>query len=1009
MDTSPNVQIYVEGEDDNLEDLNSLDEFIGEESETREDNKYAQKVPPRIQKLRDLRKKSKVSFKQGVQFLAGVELDIQRKAENVLLIEDLYIHWCSYGNKTWLSPLEIISKYEEILLLYNGKRTNIAPFVENLTELAQKNVSPHAFLKYVQNPRMGADFNFRDWIPKHLNSLKIIAGILLELKESPPFDKDILGTDRIKIARDIVLVKYIGKPLSRFSEEALKKTGDLSTYKTSWSTLRLDNTAFLFFLKQNILPLLYSLSGKVDISHLNRILSPLAEIEQLFRINFPEGYLNTINSNPPAIYGKDFEKGFADRRQKGYKYYDFIVETESFLEILKALLRTSSGYFLLSWYSGILTGRKDPELASKIAKLISILRDTGGKYIYTWHTRKLIGKAPKDRDAYIELVEANDGADPAYPDFNRLFATPQESYENVYLQELAQKIGIPLSEFKDPTKIIFKDLLNAYTRLHPKSLPIIERFREDVCSGKDSLWAKPDLSEFDSLGNTVHPLFLRSVIRGIGTNFSNNLKAANFTALFSRFPINNPIKFNINTNFNIPYKEISDIDKFKEEEIRSKVNTKLILSVMNPFLEKKPVSIDNLIPFLNKENINLRETLESKTEEKKQLEFQLKAHGEENEANKSDIKTLKDQIKKLEKSIKFIEEKKNHFEDLLNTYPTLNEHEKFLTALQYSGFSAEPGSEANQFCISLCIQRYAEDEIFKNQLAYLQDDIQPDLLQFVQLNYFLNTLEKCRDLIQQDKNLEKILTNKENRLHSLLVPYIITKNKKLTFESIDAAFNKLTAGGKLNSEKSKWQDILENTKKNLNKKFHKFKLFVSKTSLDAYYGDMGGICLSGYPDEIKKDGVFVIRLINENDSIISGMALAILSGGGIQSRGIKNYIAAFALNPLMSLLSGFSYRNQLYFYIQFRKVLEELAKETNFPVALMGIHTYGIISNNSGFSDMILNYEQQKKHPAIEIPDAKGVHVLYDESQFQKALLIIEPDKPHTFTADPAINYYNYV
>ena len=95
--------IYTEGEEDNLEILSDLEEFLGDNGESREENKYAVKVSPRLQKLRDIRKSAKVSISQSSQFLASVELDIKRKAENVLLIEELYIHWCSHGNKLFLS------------------------------------------------------------------------------------------------------------------------------------------------------------------------------------------------------------------------------------------------------------------------------------------------------------------------------------------------------------------------------------------------------------------------------------------------------------------------------------------------------------------------------------------------------------------------------------------------------------------------------------------------------------------------------------------------------------------------------------------------------------------------------------------------------------------------------------------------------------------------------------------------------------------------------------------
>ena len=1001
--------IYTEGEEDNLEILSDLEEFLGDNGESREENKYAVKVSPRLQKLRDIRKSAKVSISQSSQFLASVELDIKRKAENVLLIEELYIHWCSHGNRTWLSPNEIISKYEEVLLLFNGKRSSIAPFVQNLTELAEQNISPHAFLRYVQNPRMGADFNWRDWGTKHLPALKLIAEVLIEFKRSPPFNQEVLGTDTVKMARDIVLVKYAGKPLARYPEEVLKGGIAILQYIQNWSKLKMNNSTFLLFLKRNILPVLYAVSGKVDLPHLNRILVCLPEVEELFCENFPEGYLNSLSAYAPTIYGSDFEKGFEERRSKGYKYYDFVVETESFLKILSALLKTNSGYFLLPWFSKILLGKKDPELADKIAELLNALDDRGGKHIYSWHTKKFLNLSILERQAYIELVLASNGADPAYPNYNVLFAHPEDTSEKSYLLQLAQNLGIPLFSFgQDKTSISFRNLLNVYTKKFPVSAPILEGFRKDICSGLDREWDTLKLNEFDSLGDKAHPLFLRSVIRGMGVNFSHGIKASNFSNLFAQFSISKPNPYHIHTEFKIPLHEIGNLDKFKEEEIGKKVNRKLVLSVLSAFLEEPVVSSDNFVPFLNSESIELRKSEENKTEEFRQAELEVKFLEDTENPDKKILKQKKDSLKKLEKSLFFIREKRNHYEEILSIFPRLEEEEKFLVTLLIAGFITEPGTELYFFAVNRIVYRYHEEKRLKDQLQYLKEDIVPDTLNYTQVCFFLNTLELCKNLLQTDKDLVNIQSDPEHRLHELLKPYIITKNKKLSSESLDAAFNKLSASGKLNAERSKWQDILENTEKRIKEKKSSFKLLLSKTSIDAYYGDMGGICLSNYPAEIKKEGFYVVRLISKDEDLIVGISLAVLANAGIPSLGIKSYWGVFAFNPLSSLLSSFSYRNQLYFYLQYRKVLEQLSTKTALPIVIVGVDSHGIVSNNSSFKDLILRYEERKKKPAQKILDANGISLYYDEANYKKGLLIIDPSDKLTFTADSSIQVYGY-
>lgn len=1005
--TNPPV-LYIEGEEDNQEMLSEL-ESSTEDEISKEDNKYAEKVPPRIQKLRDIRKKSQVSFSQGIRFLANVELDIKRKNENSLLIEDLYIHWCKNGNKTWLSPGEIISKYEEVLLLYNGKRNVISPFIKELIAIAEQGISPHAFLRYVINPRMGNDFNWREWGAKHLNPIKIIAQILLQLKQASPFDKEILGTSNVRIARDICLVKYVGKPLARFSEEALKNKNQIDQYISYWANLKLDNTFFLTFLKRNVLPILYALSGKVDLQHLNRILIFLPDVEELFKSNFPEGFLDSTIKTPPMIYGKDFEKGFEERRNKGYKYYDFVVETESFLEILKALLGTTSGYFLMPWFSGILIGRKDAQLASRIAQLVSAIRDDGGKYIYTWHTRKLLSKPPTERDIYIELVRSNNGVDPTYPNIQNLFTHPEEASENEYIIQLANKLGIPLSELGPSNyRYSFRDLIKAYIKRNPSSEKILEKFRIDICNGNDKNWNNANISEFDSLGNTVHPMLLRSAIKGMGMNFSSGIKAPNLSMLYATFPVIKAKPLLVETEFKIPTHEIKSLDKFKEEEIKKKVNIQIILSAISPFMEEALVSEDNFIPFLNKEFVQLREPEEAKAEEKRKLELEINNLETSESKDNDEIKKTKELLKKADKALKFISDKRKHYENILNNFPLLSITEKFITTLLIASSITETGSDLYSFVISLLLNRYQKDLRLSEQLKFLREDIVPETLNFNQVNYFLNTLEQCKALLQNDKEIEKIQIDSRSKLHELLMPYIIIKNKKLTLESIDAAINKLASTGKLNSEKSKWQDILENTEKKLERDFSSYKLFISKTSVDAYYGDMGGICLANYPGEIKKDGFYVIRLLNKEQGIINGMSLAVLTSGGIPSLGFKTYWAAFAFNPLSSLISSYSSRNQLYFYLHYRKELEKLSESTKIPIVLVGVDTYGILSNNSNFRDIILKYEERKEIRAKKISDANGISLYYDEKSYRQAMLIIDPSDKKTFTADSYIQKYRY-
>ena len=170
--------------------------------------------------------------------------------------------------------------------------------------------------------------------------------------------------------------------------------------------------------------------------------------------------------------------------------------------------------------------------------------------------------------------------------------------------------------------------------------------------------------------------------------------------------------------------------------------------------------------------------------------------------------------------------------------------------------------------------------------------------------------------------------------------------------------------------------------------------------MDSYYGEMGATCLSVKPDAIKQRNFFNIRLVSEIDKEIVGMALLFGSNSGLESynKNIKYFWHAFAFNPLRSLLFHLSLKQQLYLYLQYRKLLEKVSLSTGKVTVLSGISTWGIVSNDDSFRDLILSYEL--KAAPVRVHDACGLKLYYDEEQFADALVIIDPGKPETFRAE---------
>jgi hypothetical protein len=277
-------------------------------------------------------------------------------------------------------------------------------------------------------------------------------------------------------------------------------------------------------------------------------------------------------------------------------------------------------------------------------------------------------------------------------------------------------------------------------------------------------------------------------------------------------------------------------------------------------------------------------------------------------------------------------------------------------------------------------------------LNFLRDDISVDVISYQQLIYLLNLLDTLFYALNGDLKIKELLED-DTVLQPILEPYLITKKKQVNLDALDAAAKKMTYYAPIQAERAKWQDILDKMEQKDEKYFHNMVIYTSKTFIDSYYGDMGGICLSGHPEQILRPGFYVQRLVDISEQQIIGMSVLHLSSGGFGSARVqaKNYWQAFAFNPLSSILKHYSEGQQLYLYLQFRLNMEKVAWATKLPVALSGIDTgWGLISNNGCFCDLIRSYEYSKP-TARKVTNAKGLSVYYSADEFAAALVIIDP------------------
>ena len=947
---------------------------------------------PRLKALRQRMNMSEIRISQSMPFLAVVQLDLMRRQP--IGLKELFIIWLEKGNSKWLNPFRKyrgLDMLEEVLLKYQGDLQILRPFITLLKKLSGEKISPASFVSYVLLPRMQGDYNWRKWSENHLEALNIIADLIISAKSKPPFNRSYSGSGQSPLLWDIVLVRYIGQPIARYSLAQLSDKEMLNAYQEAWQKISLNNSISIYFMRYNVLNFIYAMSGKIDLIQLTAIITQLPDIERSFIENFPRGIYKIKKIQDMNLFNYDIHKDLHARERRGYHSLDFTEEVKAYLNIIKTLFEKNTGVYLCAYYARLLQSYKDPVLAIAIEQLVRAIDDRGGMYIYKWHTKKLLSKIKTEMLPYIEFIIENNGCDPEYPIVNLLFRNEETALETQAVLSDAESLGLQ-KYFAGVKSVSYKDLFNAYIIEYPENKDIIADYQQQLLSGEDRLWTSEYLETLDQLSPFLHRPLLRSVIRGIGTGFSFGVKSANFSGLLNRYvAVQTQKTIDIRTTFNMPIKPLSRVSSDKDVQARKQINLLLIEKIWTILRDPEPAVAQGAGPYIYKQLLKLENPLEKASVEQADLEKELQTVTDEELR-----KQISKKLAKKTKTIQTLQTKKQEFTAILDVFEMLNNEQKFIAALIIAGTLERTDEEFAAYAIGLLLQRYIEEESIVSRITFLKEDVSIDALTYEQLSFLLNLLETLFFVLREDKKINTLLnTDKKtnNRLHEILRPYIITKKKQVTADALDAAAKKITGYAALQEERAKWQSILDKLESKDKSYFHQMELYTSKTFMDSYYGDMGGICLSGHPEMVRRPGFFIQRLADKTDKEIIGMSILFLSDQGFSERKIKtkHFWQVFAFNPLSSVLYRCNLEQQLYLYLQFRLNMEKLAWQTKLPVLITGIDTSsGLISNSSSFGTLIHQYETSKR-TARKVYDAKGLAVYYDEVEYAYALVIIDP------------------
>ena len=955
-----------------------------------------QDLSPGNVKLRTLFKKidaSKINRSAITPFLAAVEIDMERPYS--IGLKKLFTLWLERGNKYWLNPMDKnngLGLLEEILFKYQGDVHVLAPFVGLLTELAREGISPRSFSEYVILPRMRQDYNWRKWQESHLEALRIISRLIINAKDHPPFNQEHLGSGHTRLARDIVLVRYIGRPLAQFQVTQLRDDEKLESYMQAWQKISLHEPLSLYFMRNNALHFIYSMSGKIDLVQLTAVVEQLPDIERAFTSAFPDGNIKLKKIQAINLYDYDIDFALQERRKSGFHSLDFALEIRAYFNIVKALLEKPTGVYLCAYYAGLLKRYKNPFIAETIFNLVRVIDDCGGMHIYKWHTKKLLEKPRDSMRDYLGFIEENNGCDPEYPRLGLLFRDEETARETLDVFELADNFGLAdNSGLKDRESVSYKDLLNAYIEEYPDTADLIDDFQQQMLVGRDRQWNGEYTQKLDILSGNKKSLYgplLRSVIRGIGSGWMYISKSSCFTQLLEKYgSIHTQLFINARSSFDMPVKPVGGTSAQRDAQARKQVNLSPVEKIWQSLCNTEQGNVNNTLAFINRWSIELNEPLDKAFDKKVSFEKEMRENEDEEIRKK-----LERDIAKQDKAIGALQEKKQHYTKVIEQFDALDDEQKFIASLVLAGAAGMTDEQFSSVVTALLLQRYKHLESIASRLNFLLEDISVDVISYQQFTFLLNFLETLFFVLREDSQVAGLL-EEDTVLQEILEPYIITKNKRITIDALDAAAKKMTGYAALQAERAKWQGIIVSMEEKDEKYFHSMEIYTSKTFIDSHYGDMGGICLSSQPDQILRPGFYIQRLADLTDRQIIGMSILYLSTGGFSSPQVRavNYWQAFAFNPLSSVLSHFTTEQQLFLYLQYRLNMEKAAWMTKLPVVLSGVDTmWGLISNNEHFGNLIRSYEAAKP-TAKKVHNAKGLSVYYSSLEFANALVIIDP------------------
>ncbi len=944
---------------------------------------------------------TRAQFRHRLSLIGAAELDESRvhkqKSGAIPLLEAVYAH----GAPHWLDPVKAIMPLREIMFKMKAPPVADRGVFYVLTRVARAGISPAAFTTHIVLPRMGNDFEYRAWKSRHIWILDAIADILIDLRGQAPWNADQLG--ETAILSDIALCKYVGRPLARLVGERFSGQEEhLNAWRDAWRTFTFKSPTFLSFMRRIVLPCLYRLSGRIDPEQLAPIARALAGLERSLgrRLNAmsPASAERFMQS---AGLADTFEERIQKRLSDGLASLTIAKELRAYIELAAELSTLDAGLAVLGRVASI-SMQTDSGFMADAVTLAKIVVRTEGVAVIRWHLDALARLPAAQRSGFIQETRASNGINPGCMYLRNVdmgLAPPDSRTLGIKLGLTPEMVeGIAL---RNGGTVGINEVRSLYFKENIDAAGLYQQIASDISRGMDRKWTKEQLTRFDRKGPAFHEMAIRSLIPGIGTGYSSQtLKATCFEELADKYiEASKGNTVELFTSINLPAEKPGggDVEPAGRDAARARVAVDFLEAALKALTQKDgDAECGFSFSELGKEAAVIRRKLEIETARALQEEADARAKAEKSGMDANAVPLPRD-----DKVVRALTERLAIFDSLFDSMkevpPDKRDPRRFVAIVHACSYFAKQGDEACLAVVTGAATRYSDNETVGRIVKRLRADAAPGFLGVEQCALLADAMDAILAAMAQDGPLLASLGTEERNFAFLVKKTGKLRSSKLTFDSLDTAFRKVAGYSKITGETAKWRDLLSKLDHAKMIK-RKFTIYGSRSSVDAYYGDMGGICLSAHPELVNRPGVIVGRLWDEQEQRIRGMCLFVYSQKGAASAGIGKFWYAFAFNPLRSLMRGMGTRELLALYMGYRTLAETLARKTKMPILLAGPGTYGLISNDGAFATLIKNYETAAG--AKPVHDADGFNIYYPPSAFAESLLIIDPAVPETFHAE---------